>query len=116
MKKLFENWRKHLNEDSNSSKMVDKLNADLKELTDSEDFQGRGTNMYIEDITEPGESPKVRAVQTNSEEETVAISVWADFPAFLNHFQELVNGPRPEHIMFDLMERARGDASGGYVP
>ncbi len=62
MKLIFENWRKHLlSEDLNSSNMIDKLNRKLKELTAGEDLQGRGANMYIEDIAEPGESPKVRA-------------------------------------------------------
>ena len=115
MKLIFENWRKHLSEDLNSSNMIDKLKRKLKELTGGEDLQGRGANMYIEDIAEPGESPKVRAVQTNSEEEVVAQSVWTDFPAFLDLFKALIGSDRPDLIMYELEDKARNHP-GGYVP
>tara|TARA_B100000131_G_scaffold289036_1_gene300781 strand:+ start:284 stop:661 length:378 start_codon:yes stop_codon:yes gene_type:complete len=108
MKLIFENWRKHIKEeeeDLNFAAMIDKVNQKLEDITNSPKFQGRDVQMYIEDITKPGDdSTKIQAIQQNSEQDVVAISEWDDFPEFLKLFNHFIDGDRPDLVMFDLDE------------
>ena len=96
---------------SNVSAKIDAVNAELKNITDSAELQGRDINMYIELVSDgagqTGEGPVIEAFQQNAEMEIVARSRWTKFSDFLKLFAKL---PKDGNIMYELEDAADSSA------